>query len=411
MPASETTAEPLRDAPAAAGAATIGAASRPPVILQVLPALVTGGVERGTIEVAEAVVRAGGKAIVASSGGPMVRELARIGAEHVELPLQRKNLLTIRRNAGRLERLIRERGVDLIHARSRAPAWSALWAARRTGIPFVTTFHGTYSGAGNPLKRWYNRVMTRGDRVIAISAFIGEHVTQRYRVEPERLRVIPRGVDLRLFDPQRTPAARVVDLTQKWRVPDGMPVVMLPGRLTGWKGQEILIEAVALLGRTDIRCTLLGPDQGRAAYRERLEALIKRRKLQSVVHIVDDCRDMPAAYMLADVVVSASTEPEGFGRVMAEAQAMGKPVIATDHGGAREIIVPGETGWLVPPRDKTALAAALGEALTLTSEERASLSRRAIANVRANFTRELMCERTLAVYQELLGDRSGAGTA
>lgn len=373
---------------------------RKPVILQVLPELVTGGVERGTVDMAEALVKADAEALVASGGGIMSHDVVKVGGKHFEMPLATKNILKMRANTRRLKKLIREQGVDLIHARSRAPAWSALWAARATGTPFVTTFHGTYN-INSPLKRFYNSVMTRGDRVIAISDFIADHIRENYSIEDEKLRVVHRGVDMSLFDPERTSASRVIALSERWRLPDGVPVVMLPGRLTNWKGQMVLVKALAALGHQNVRCLLLGSDQGRVRYTEKLQALVQEKGLEPVVHIIGDCKDMPAAYMLADVVVSASTDPEGFGRVMAEAQAMGKPVIASDHGGAREIMVPG-TGWLVPPGNEYALADALQKALTLTAEERARMAEKAVANVRARFTREMMCDRTLDIYEELL---------
>ncbi|MEX0758717.1 MAG: glycosyltransferase, partial [Tistlia sp.] len=220
----------------------------PPVVLQVLPALVTGGVERGTVDMAQAVLEEGAIALVASAGGPMVYELQRSGAEHVVLPLDSKNPWRILSNARRLEELIRLRNVALVHARSRAPAWSAWLATRRTGRPFVTTFHAPY-GLKPPIKRLYNQVMARGDRIICISHFVAEHVQRHYRVDPGRLRVVPRGVDLERFDPSRVSAERVIRLAQRWRLPDGVPVIMLPGRLTRWKGAALLIEACARLAR------------------------------------------------------------------------------------------------------------------------------------------------------------------
>ncbi len=375
---------------------------RKPVILQILPELNTGGVERGTVEMTEAIVKAEAVALVASAGGALVHDVQRFGGRHFELPLKTKNILRMRANARRLRRLIREQEVDLVHARSRAPAWSALWAARATGRPFVTTFHGTYN-INAPLKRFYNSVMTRGDRVIAISDFIAQHIRDHYQIDESVLRIVPRGVDMAIFDPERTTASRMVSLAEKWRLPDGVPVIMLPGRLTGWKGQTVLIEALAKLGRQDVRCLLLGSDQGRVRYRQKLDALIQKHNLGAVVHILEDCKDMPAAYMLADIVVSASTDPEGFGRVMAEGQAMGKPVIASDHGGAKEILLP-DTGWLVPPGDPAALAEALDTALRLTIPARETLAKKAIANVKNRFTKDLMCERTLDVYEDLLKD-------
>ena len=377
-----------------------------PTILQVLPSLVTGGVERGTADVSTALVQAGWKSIVASAGGNMVHEIERHGGIHLTLPVDSKNPLVMRRNIERLAEIIAKHGVDLVHARSRAPAWSALYAARRTGKPFVTTFHATYN-AGNPFKRWYNSVMTRGRRVIAISEFVGRHIVERYSVERERVRVIHRGVDFAVFDPARVTQARVIQLAREWRLPDGVPVVMLPGRLTRWKGQLTLIDALARLSRTDICCVLVGSDQGRTAYRKEIEDRIRGRGLESVVRIVDHCRDMPAAYMLADVVVSASTDPEAFGRVVAEAQAMGRPVVAPDHGAAPEILLPGETGWLFAPSDPASLASALDLALELDTGEREARARTAIAYVREKFTRTGMCEATLDVYREVLAEAAG----
>lgn len=381
-------------------AATEG--GRQPVVLQVLPALQTGGVERGTIEVACALAEAGWTPLVASSGGAMVRELERAGVKHFTLPLASKNPLTMRRNVKRLERLIREHGVDIVHARSRAPAWSAYAAAGRAGCHFVTTYHGTYNGGWMGLKQIYNGVMAKGERVIAISNFIADHIHGLYGLGPDKVRVIHRGVDLDKFDQRRVSPERIIQLAQKWRLPDGLPVVMLPGRLTRWKGQAVMIEALALLGRKDLRCLLVGSDQGRTDYREELERLIERRGLIDVVHMVDECNDMPAAYMLTDVVVSASTDPEAFGRVIAEGQAMGRPVIATDHGGARETVLNGETGWLVPPGDAESLAAAIQSVLSLDGEQRAMLAEIAENHIRDHFSREVMCARTLEVYAEVL---------
>lgn len=386
------------------GTATAG--TRPPAVLQVLPRLVTGGVERGTVEVAAALVAAGWKAVVASEGGPMVREIERAGARHVELPLASKNPVTMRRNVDRLAQLIRREHVDIIHARSRAPAWSALGAAHRTGCHFVTTFHNAY-GDETWLKRRYNRVMAEGERVIAISRFVAAHAMRVYGVPGEKLRIIERGVDFNRFDPERVSAERVIRLAREWQLPDGLQVVMLPGRLTRWKGQLVLIEAMARLGRRDLRCLLVGTGDGR--YRQQLLDTVARRGLGGLFHVIEDCRDMSAAYMLADVVVSASTRPEGFGRVIAEGQAMGRPVIATDHGGAREIVRDGETGWLVPPDDPDALAGALAGALALGPEERLALARRSIAHMRAHFTTQAMTSRTLAVYEEILFPAAAEG--
>ncbi|HMA13537.1 MAG: glycosyltransferase family 4 protein [Bacteroidota bacterium] len=377
-----------------------------PVVLQVVPSLVTGGVERGTVEIAAAIVADGGTAIVVSEGGPMENDLRRAGALHLKMPAASKNPLVIYRNIARLEQIIEAYGVDIVHARSRAPAWSAKAACQRTGRHFITTFHAPYNFT-NTLKKRYNQIMTEGERVIAISEFIAEHVRQNYSIDRSRLRVIRRGIDIARFDPDRVSAERMIQLSTRWRLPDGLPLILMPGRLTRWKGQTVLLEALARLEGLEYRCVLVGSDQGRAAYRRELEALIARHGLGGRVSIMDECGDMPAAYMLSDVVVSASTDPEGFGRTVGEAQAMGRPVVASDHGGAREQIIAERTGFLFPNGDAAALAAGLHKALTLAPEARARLHDEAIARVRSEFTKDLMCARTLGLYREVL--RAGAG--
>ncbi len=387
---------------ARSGIAEAPARAARPVVLQVLPRLGSGGAERGAIDVAGAVVRAGGIAIVASAGGALIHELARLGAIHETLPLDSKNPLVMYANIGRLEKLIRRYNVDIVHARSRAPAWSALAATRRTGAHFVTTFHSTY-GLQSGLKRRYNAVMTRGERVIAISDFIAGPIRENYGIDEHRLRTIHRGIDLVRFDPDRVSAERVIQLARQWRIPDGVPVVMLPGRVTRRKGHDLLIEAVALLRHRELRCLVVGPDEGRGTFTRELEAQAKRLGVDNRVQFTGDCRDMPAAYMLADVVVAASSTPEAFGRVIAEAQAMGRPVVATDHGGAREQLSGGRMAWLTPLESAPALATAIDEALSLPVAERELLAPSAIANVRLRFAKDAMCQRTLLVYRELVG--------
>jgi glycosyltransferase involved in cell wall biosynthesis len=388
--------------------ATSRAESGKATVLQVVPRLVMGGVERGTIDVASALIAYGWNAVVASEGGPMVRELERAGATHVTLPLASKNPFVIRSNIDRLVKLIVRYDVDIVHARSRAPAWSARYAAERTGRHFVTTFHNAY-GEGSFLKRRYNSVMAAGERVIAISQFVANHVASTYDVGADRLRLIPRGVDVARFDPESVSPERLVRLMQAWRLPEDAQMVLLPGRLTRWKGQLVFIEALARLRRPGLHAVILGA--GDAAYRRELETAIAASGGGATFRLVDDCADMAAAYMLAHVVVSASTEPEGFGRVIIEAQAMGRPVIATAHGGAQETITQGDTGWLVPPGDAPALAAALAQVLEQDPAARLAMSRREIAHVRAHFTSSLMAARTLTVYRELLPQAAKATVA
>ena len=374
-----------------------------PSVLQVLPALNLGGVERGTVEIAEAIAGAGWRAVVASSGGPLVAGIERVGAEHVTLPLDSKNPLTMWRNASRLHRLIRERNITIVHARSRAPAWSARYAARRGGARFMTTFHGFYS-ARTGLKRRYNAVMTRGERVIAVSAFIADHVAGVYGIPGSRLRTIPRGIDPEVFDPARVSAGRVGRLREAWLQDRDGPVVMLPGRLSRWKGHETAVEAMARLDRPEVRCLFVGADGVEGGYGADVRKAIDEAGLAGRVRFVGVCDDMPAAYLLADVVLVASTEPESFGRVAVEAQAMGRPLVAAEHGSTRETVVDGETGWLVPPGDAGALADAIAGALDLAPDRRRAMAEAATRHVRARFTLDTMRRDTLAVYAELLDD-------
>lgn len=370
-----------------------------PVVLQVLPALGGGGVERGTVEIAQAIVRAGGTALVASAGGRMAALVEQAGGHNVALPLDTKNPWAIWRNAALLEGVIARGGVQIVHARSRAPAWSAWLAARRAGVHFVTTYHGAYGeGFG---KRRYNAVMARGERVIAISRFIAGLVMQRHQVDPGRIRVIHRGVDPAVFDPAAVSYDRIARLADGWRLPEDRPLVMLPGRLTEWKGQGVLIEALARMARPGAVGVLVGADQGRHRYARDLAAQAARLGVD--VRLVGDCDDMPAALALADVVVNASTRPEAFGRVVIEAQSMARPVIASDHGGAVETVRHGDTGWRVPPGDPAALASALDHVLAMTPERAAALGARARASVRAHYTTAAMQDATLEVYREVLG--------
>lgn len=363
-----------------------------------------GGVPLGTIEVAAATVAAGWRAVVASAGGPGVDALEAVGATHVVLPLATKNPFLMWRNAARLGAVIGDRKIDIVHARSRAPAWSAEAAARKTGCRFVTTFHGTY-GHANALKRRYNAVMTRGDAVIAISAHIARHMESVYDTPRDRIHVIHRGVDPARLDPLRIDQARVAALHAKWGVAENVPVVLLPGRVTRWKGQAVLVEAIARLERRDLVCLLVGDAQGRHGFGAELNAQIARHGLTDCVKLVGGCDDMISAYALADIVVSASTDPEAFGRVAIEAQAMGKPVIATAHGGAMETVIDGETGWLVTPGDAAALAQALGN-LWGSRDALHDMGKAGIAHVANYFSTETMCAATLALYQSLLTERS-----
>ncbi len=379
-----------------------------PVVLQVLPSLQAGGVERGTIEIARAIVEAGGTALVASAGGRLVPQLERCGAVHLSLGLMTRDPLSIWLNGRRLARLIRRHRVELVHARSRAPAWSARWAARRTGTPFVTTWHGVYS-ENLPFKRRYNAVMASGDRVIAISRFVAERVASRYGVEPDRLRTIPRGADTDAFDPAMVRGDRIHALARQWQLPDSGPgaaVIMLPGRVSAWKGHALLLEALALLRAEapalDWVCVLVGPVEERRSFGSTLVQQADRLGLRGRLRFAGHCADMPAALALADLVVVPSLKPEPFGRAVVEAQAMQRPVLAAAHGAALETVEPGVTGYAFPPGDAAALAALLRHVLSLPPAERARLGVAARARVLQRYTTRAMQQATLDVYEELL---------
>ena len=397
----------------------LGVVSGPPTILQIIPQLDTGGAELSAIEITEAITRAGGRALVATEGGRMASRIGEAGGEIVPFLAATKNPFRILANARALERLIREQDVDLIHARSRAPAWSALLAARRAKIPFVTTYHGAYAEKGR-LKRLYNSVMARADIVIANSGYTAGLIRQRYGTPEARIRVIHRGVDLAQFRPEAVAPARVETLRQAWGVAPGQPVVLQAARLTAWKGQRVLIEAAALLrdrGQLGQAIVILAGDaQGRGGYVDMLRREAEARGLGGCVRVVGHVDDIAAAYLAAHVAVVASTEPEAFGRVATEAQALGCPVIATAIGAPPETILAAPraataeiTGWLVPPGDAPALATALAMALAFPDDAKAALGNRARSHVERHFTLEEMKRATLAVYDDLLQSRRRSG--
>ena len=379
-----------------------------PVILQVVPELdVPGGTERSTVEISRALSRAGWQSIVVSSGGSMLHQTKSKSGRHIIMPVKEKNPIQLAINANLLAKLIKAEKVDIIHARSRAPAWSAREAAKRTGCHFLTTFHGAYNTTGK-LKRFYNSIMTKGELVIANSQFTADHIIDHYLIDQDKLRIIPRGVDVSIYNPTQVAHERVIQLTGKWRLPDGKLVVLLPGRLTPWKGHSILLDAITYLKRNDYVVVLVGDEQGRNNYRRKLEQQVEQNGLGGIVRFGGSCRDMPAAYMSSDVIVSPSIKPEAFGRVVIEGQAMGRLIVAFNHGGAKETIIDGETGFLVEPGNALELSQAIGKALDLSAEKRSDISKRAIQHINRNFTLEKMCNETLSVYEELI-DRGNCG--
>ncbi|ACT57765.1 glycosyltransferase family 4 protein [Hirschia baltica] len=380
-------------------------------ILQVIPDLAAGGAERTTVEVAEAIVNAGGRALIASAGGRLETELKAVGGELVRREsLPSKNPIKIFQNAGWLQQIISKENVSLIHARSRAPAWSAYWASKATHIPFVTTYHGAYN-AKSALKHWYNSVMARGNIVIANSAFIAEHVAITYPKAANRVVTIPRGVDLKAFTKSTISQTQRDAIIESWfsgTKPD-LPIILLPGRLTGWKGQKIAIQAMTQLaqnGNKDWILILAGDDQGRTEYTSELRSMIDRESLSEHIKIVGHCSDIPAAMDISDIVLAPSQEAEAFGRVAAEAGALELPTIVSDLGGQRETVIEGVTGFRVKAGDINALSRAIQKALQMPIEQRQIMGKKAALHIQSNFTTANLQAMTLGVYADVLQSKT-----
>ena len=370
-------------------------------VLQVLPHLNSGGLVSGAIEVSEALQKSGMRSFVASEGGRREREIIRTGGKVFNFSLGSKNPLIIFLNIYKLSRIIKKYKINIIHARSRAPAWSAYFAAKKMGIPFVTTFHGTYSIQNN-LKKKYNSIMVKADKVIAISSFINKHILSNYKVDQEKVVTVYRGINIEKYDYLKVSNERLIAFSKKFNIPEDSFVILLPGRITRWKGHILLIEAISKLQRSDIICLFVGDLQGRNKYFAELNKTIDKFKLKNNFRIISNQSDMSVIYKLSDVVVSASLEPEAFGRVVAEAQAMGRPTVAVNHGGGPEIIIDGETGWLFRPGDANDLAEKINKALNLNIDDRKKMSVKAIERAKLNFNNEMMCAKKLNIYAELI---------
>lgn len=364
-------------------------------VLQILPALEAGGVERTTVDIVEALTSRGHVAHVLSAGGRLEKEIEEFGGQLHTSPVGSKNILTVIARILQIRKLIKENDINIVHARSRAPAWPAYFAAKLTRTPFVTTYHGIYN-AKNGLKRFYNSIMARGDAVIANSTYTRDHIVKVHRLKSDRITVIHRGVDMKVFDPAKVSHDAVLDQRRLWGGPHDKFIV-LPGRLTRWKGQLDALDAIANLPKS-CRLILVGDAQGRDNYVSEIKERIKALELGDRVTIEGHRSDMPLIYASAHVVMSASNEPEAFGRVAAEAQAMGRPVVATALGGALETVEDGKTGWLVPVGDSDAMAKAIKRALAWPAYD----TKHARTRIMRYFSRKSLQARVLTVYSELL---------
>lgn len=372
------------------------------VVLQVLPDLGQGGVELGTIEIASELQKRGIENYVASEGGRMEYNLERIKVKHFTLPLKTKNIFKMYLNSLRLARIIKKYGITIVHARSRAPAWSAYWAAKRCGVHFVTTFHGTYGLGPWGIKKFYNKIMTYGERVIAISNHIKQHILKNYKTDESKIRLIHRCVNMENFNVETTSAERMIKYLEDNNIPEDKPIVTLIGRLTNWKGQKLLIEALHLIDNEDFFCVIIGDDQGRKKYSSELRKMIANYNMTDRFLFIRNVKDIPAAMMVSDVVLSTSIEPEAFGRIAIEGQAMGRVVVASNIGGSVETVIDGVTGRLYESTSVQALAEAIDWALHLSTDEREKIGAAGIKNVKEHFTKQIMCDKTIEVYKELI---------
>ena len=376
-------------------------------ILQVIPKLGYGGAETGCFDLAHFLFENGCKSYIVTSGGPLLKYINKKKVTVLRLPVQSKNPILILINSLILSIIIFFLNIDIVHARSRAPAWSSLIATIITRRKFVTTFHGTYNFKSN-LKKWYNSVMVRSDLIIAGSNFIFSHIQENYTkyLKDQKFLVIFRGINTEYFNPKKIKESDKILLKKNWKIEDKKKVILLPGRLTYWKGQELFIESLSILKKKlpalDFVAVILGSDQGRKIYKKKLVRLVERHRLNNSVIFVDHLELMPIAYEISDLVVSSSVEPEAFGRVSVEAQSMEKPIIASNIGGSNETIINDKTGFLFEAGNPNKLGEKLVEVLNLSEVTLNGIGAEGRKNVIIKFNVEKMCNSTYSEYKKLI---------
>ena len=377
-------------------------------VLQVIPKLGYGGAETGCYDLAHYLHEMKCKSYIITSGGELIKYIDKKKVTVIRLPVQSKNPLLILINSIIITFIIFFLNISIVHARSRAPAWSCYIATRITRRKFVTTFHGAYN-FNNSIKKFYNSVMIKSDLLIAGSNFIFSHIQENYEIYLNRKKkflVIFRGINTEYFDPETLKQADVIKLKNSWKLDDGKKIILLPGRLTYWKGQEIFIESLSKFRSTNPQIEfigiILGNDQGRKVYGKKLERLVQQHRLSDVIKFVENCKIMPLAYELADIVISSSVEPEAFGRVAVEAQSMEKPIIASNIGGSNETIVNNKTGFLFESGSADSLSDKLTEVISLDTSTLNSIGNEGRKNVLKKFNIEKMCFNTYSEYKKLL---------
>ena len=377
-------------------------------ILQVIPKLGYGGAETGCFDLAHYLHEQNCKSYIVTGGGPLLKYINKKKVKILRLPVQSKNPILILLNSILLTLIIFFLNVDIVHARSRAPAWSCLIATKLTRRKFVTTFHGTYNFKSD-LKKWYNSVMVRSDLIIAGSNFIFSHIKEnysKYLSNKKKFLVIFRGINTDYFNPKKIKESDKNLLKKKWNITDEKKIILLPGRLTEWKGQEMFIEAISLLKKNlselEFIAVILGSDQGRKIYKKKLIRLVEQHRLSGNVIFVDHLELMPIAYEISTVIVSSSIEPEAFGRVSVEAQSMEKPIVASNIGGSNETIINDKTGFLFKAGDSKNLSEKLKEVLNLSELTLNGIGAEGRKNIIAKFNVEKMCNTTYSEYKKLI---------
>ncbi|MFZ8865064.1 MAG: glycosyltransferase family 4 protein [Rickettsiales bacterium] len=371
-------------------------------ILQILPKLNSGGVERGTIEIATAITKAGFKSYVISAGGKMVAQLAATKTEHILLDVASKNPFKIWLNAFKIRKIIQNKKIDLVHARSRVPAISAYLACKNTSAKFITTFHGVYSGK-SALKKKYNSIMLKGEKIITVSNFIKNHIQTNYNfTDMNRVKTIYRGVDLNEFNLKKVSKTKIATYIKTYQLPLDKKIILLPARLTEWKGQLFFLEALTKVTNKNYHALIVGNIDIHSNYKNKLDNFVKENQLEQQVSFLPAVSDLVNLYHLADIVISASLRPEAFGRTIIEAGAMGKIVIATNHGGAQETIINGKTGFLLAELTNSELAQKIDYILNLNATQKNNIATNAKTYVRKNFSVAKMQKETINLYKKIL---------
>ncbi len=377
-------------------------------VLQVIPKLGYGGSETGCYDLAHFLYEQKCKSYIITSGGDLIKYIDKKKVKLIKLPVHSKNPFLILINSIIISIIILILNISIVHARSRAPAWSCFIATRITRRKFVTTFHGTYN-FNNSLKKFYNSIMVKSDLLIAGSNFIFSHISENYKKflnSKNKFLVIFRGINTEYFDPNIVKPKDVEKLRANWKINESQKIILLPGRLTSWKGQEMFIEAINLFQlqnpELDFVAVILGNDQGRTVYRKKLERLVEQFKLNPKIKFIDNCNTMPVAYFISDVVISSSIEPEAFGRVSIEAQAMKKPIIASNIGGSKETVIDNKTGLLFENGNSKSLCNKINEILKLDTLTLDLMGREGRKNVVNRFNIEKMCLNTYSEYKKLI---------